>query len=336
MTRFRPLDGPPSASEFGPDARHSANEAELFDAYSRAVVGAVERVGPAVVKIEVDHGAARGGSGSGFFFTPDGFLLTNSHVVHGSRRIRVVLPDGFRLPATLIGDDPATDLAVVRAHSTDLPIASLGDSGAVRVGQLVIAIGNPYGFQTSVTAGVVSALSRSLRSQSGRLIEDVIQTDAALNPGNSGGPLVNARGEVIGVNTAMILPAQGICFATSSNTAKFVAQELITRGRMRRAYIGIAGQNVDLPRALTRKLDLLQDEGVLVAGVDPNSPARRAGIEEGDVVLHLDGRPIGGIDDLHRQLTVDRIGKEVLVEVIRDGRIEELRVVPSDREPELG
>lgn len=338
MTRFLPLDGPPSASEFGPGARPAptANESELFDAYSRAVVGAVERVGPAVVKIEVDHGGARGGSGSGFFFTPDGFLLTNSHVVHGSRRIRVVLPDGFRLPATLIGDDPATDLAVVRAHSTDLPIASLGDSGAVRVGQLVVAIGNPYGFQTSVTAGVVSALGRSLRSQSGRLIEDVIQTDAALNPGNSGGPLVNSRGEVIGVNTAMILPAQGICFATSSNTAKFVAQELITRGRMRRAYIGIAGQNVDLPRALTRKLDLLQDEGVLVAGVDPNSPARRAGIEEGDVVIHLDGRSIGGIDDLHRQLTVDRIGKEVQVEVIRDGRTLELRVVPSDSEPELG
>lgn len=306
----------------------------LFDAYSTAVVRAVELIGPAVVKLDVWHGTesgpSRGGSGSGFLFTPDGFLLTNSHVVHQAQRIRVTLSDGFQLDADLIGDDPATDLAVVRVRSADLPHAQLGDSSVIRVGQLAIAIGNPLGFQATVTAGVVSALGRSLRSQSGRLIDDVIQTDAALNPGNSGGPLVNSRGEVIGVNTAVIYPAQGICFATAVNTAKIVAQELLSHGHIRRAYMGIAGQNVELPRALVRRLDLLQDAGVLISGVEPNGPAAVAGLREGDVIVSWNGREISRIDDLHRLMTAAQIDQAGRLDVIRDNEIVEVEVLPRE------
>lgn len=318
-----------------PDGRadsHALGEGPIFDAYSQAVVGAVERIGPAVLRIDVHGGAGRtpGGSGSGFIFTPDGFVLTNSHVVHGGERIRVTMADGFKQDADLVGDDPPTDLAVLRMRSFDLPTVTLGDSSGVRVGQLAIAIGNPYGFQTSVTAGVVSALGRSLRSFSGRLIEDVLQTDAALNPGNSGGPLVNSRGEVIGVNTAMIMPAQGICFATSVNTARFVAGELIAHGRIRRAQVGVAGQNLPLPGALVRKHDLLQDSGVLVAGVENNSPAWQAGVEEGDVIVALDGFTIAGIDDLHRLLTAKRIGQRVTLDVLRAGNLLPLPITPGE------
>jgi S1-C subfamily serine protease len=234
------------------------------------------------------------------------------------------------MDADLIGDDPATDLAVVRVRSHELPAANLGDSSHIRVGQLAIAIGNPFGFQATVTAGVVSALGRSLRSQSGRLIEDVIQTDAALNPGNSGGPLVNSRGEVIGVNTAVILPAQGLCFATAVNTVKFVAQELLAHGRIRRAQIGIAGQNIDLPRWLVRKLDLLQDGGVGVVSVERNGPADRAGVRDGDVVVAWNGHEVNRIDDLHRLLTARQIDVRSKLDVIRDNELIELAVIPCE------
>src|SRR6267154_2891466 len=277
---------------------------DAMDAYSRAVITAAEKVSPSVVYIEVEQPIRsrrpnlprtpqeRRGSGSGFIFTPDGFILTNSHVVHGAKKIEVTLADGHKHQADLIGDDPDTDLAVIRINAPNLVPAYLGEAQRIRVGQLVIAIGNPYGFQYSVTAGVVSALGRSLRAQSGRLMDDVIQTDAALNPGNSGGPLVNSRGEVIGVNTAMILPAQGICFAIASNTVKRVATQLIAYGRFRRSYIGVAGQNVSLPRWLVRENDLLEDSAILVAGVERESPAQRAGLDEGDLIIAFDDVPV--------------------------------------------
>src|SRR3989449_10698955 len=292
---------------------------EPMDAYSRAVITAAEKVSPSVVYIEVQQPirSRRGnaprlpqearGSGSGFIFTPDGFILTNSHVVHGAKRIEVTVPEGHKFEADLIGDDPDTDLAVIRINAPNLVPAHLGNAQKIRVGQLVVAIGNPYGFQYSVTAGVVSALGRSLRAQSGRLMDAVIQTDAALNPGNSGGPLVNSRGEVIGVNTAMILPAQGICFATSIDTAKFVAQHLISHGKIRRGYLGVAGQNVKLHRRLVRRHGLATESGILVVSVEEGSSAHRAGLEQGDVIVALDGHPTQGIDELHRLLTFDRI-----------------------------
>jgi len=317
-------------------------ELELLDAYSRAVVGAAEAVSPSVVNIEVHHdrrdqrGAPRGGpsqpegSGSGFVFTPDGFILTNSHVVHGASRIGVSLSDGRRFDALLVGDDPDTDLAVLRITAPQLVPVRLGDSQRIRVGQLVVAIGNPYGFQCTVTAGVVSALGRSLRSQSGRLIPDVIQTDAALNPGNSGGPLVTSAGEVIGVNTAMIRPAQGLCFATAINTAKFVAAKLIRDGRVRRSVIGVAGQNVPLPRRLVRAYELPAESGVLVVSVSPNSPGQRAGLQEGDVIVGYDAQPIAGIDDLHRLLTEEQVGVRSRLAILRRGERLDLEIVPEE------
>jgi S1-C subfamily serine protease len=289
----------------------------LLDAYSEAVIAAAERVSPSVVKIEVQHDGRRGGSGSGFIFTPDGFILTNSHVVHGASAIDVVLPDGERYRADKVGDDPDTDLAVARISATNLVPVTFGDSQSLRVGQLVIAIGNPYGFQATVTSGVVSAVGRSLRSQSGRLIDNVIQTDAALNPGNSGGPLVTSNGEVVGVNTAIIVAAQGICFAIAINTAKFVAARLIKDGRIRRGYIGVAGQNAPLHRALVRTHHLPTGTGIFVISIEQDSPAQRAGIREGDMIVGLNDHSIPDIDALHRLLTDYQPGVRATLTVIR-------------------
>ena len=321
------------------------NDQGLLDGYSRAVIESAEKVSPSVTYIQVtspSNGRQRrrqgpdevSGSGSGFVFTPDGFILTNSHVVHGASKIDVTLMDGRKFQAQLIGDDPDTDLAVIRITAPNLLPAQLGDSHSIRVGQLVIAIGNPFGFQYTVTAGVVSALGRSLRAQSGRLMDGVIQTDAALNPGNSGGPLVNSRGEVIGVNTATILPAQGICFATSINTAKFVAGRLIRDGKISRSYIGVAGQNVPLPRRIVRFYQLPVETAVLVVSFETNgeaSAAREAGVLAGDLLVEFDGQPIRGIDDLHRLLTDERIGKRVPVTVIRGVQKLTLELVPKEK-----
>ena len=297
----------------------------LLDAYSAAVIQAVETVGPAVVKID----AAKGG-GSGVLFTPDGLILTNSHVVDKSGPLTVVMTDGRSAQADLIGQDADTDLAVIRIDGSALPWATLGDSRAVRVGQIAIAIGNPYGFHHSVTAGVVSALGRSLRARSGRLMDDIIQTDAALNPGNSGGPLVTTRGEVIGVNTATILPAQGLCFAIASNTARFVASRLLRDGRIRRSYIGVGGQTVPIPRAVARENQLAVTSGVFIVSVEPNSPAANAGLKDGDVVLAFAGTPVTGVDDLHRLLTEEKIGVPTAVTILRSARRRQISVVPRE------
>jgi S1-C subfamily serine protease len=309
------------------------DDGELLDAYSQAVIRAVETVGPAVVKIDARSGAGRAAGGSGVVFTPDGLVLTNCHVVDRAAQLTVALPDGRSMRADVVGQDADTDLAVIRVSpptGAALPWATLGDSRRVRVGQVAIAIGNPYGFHHSVTAGVVSALGRSLRAQSGRLMDDIIQTDAALNPGNSGGPLVTTRGEVIGVNTAMILPAQGLCFAIASNTARFVAARLIRDGRIRRSYIGVAGQNVPIPRAIARANQLAVTSGVLVVSVEPSSPATTAGLRDGDVLLTFDGGAVTGIDDLLRRLTDERIGVAVALTILRAGRKRQLIIVPSE------
>jgi len=302
----------------------------LIDAYSEAVSGAVSTAHPAVVHIEVRGNDAPGGSGSGFFISPDGYLLTNSHVVHGARELRVFLADGRKLPATLIGDDPDTDLAVLRVSADELAHLELADSDAVRPGQIAIAIGSPMGFQQTVTAGIVSGLGRSLRGASGRLIDNVIQTDAALNPGNSGGPLVNTRSEVIGVNTAIIRPAQGICFAIASNTARWVTGLLIKDGRIRRSYIGLIGQNVPLIRKVARFHKLTQETGVLVAGVEPKSPADRAGLVEGDIVVALDGTTTTAVDSLHKLLTADRIGERAIVTFVRGAELRRHAIIPLE------
>jgi len=328
---------------------NSPSDDGLLDAYSRAVIDAAEKVSPSVVYIQVTSNLRNRaerrqpgrspreimGSGSGFVFTPDGFILTNSHVVHEATKIDVALMDGRRFQAELIGDDEDTDLAVIRITAPNLVPAQLGDSQSIRVGQLVIAIGNPYGFQYSVTAGVVSALGRSLRAQSGRLMDGVIQTDAALNPGNSGGPLVNSRGDVIGVNTAMILPAQGICFATSIDTAKFVAARLIRDGKVSRSYIGIAGQNVPIPRRIVRFYQLKVETGVLLVSFEGStngdeSPAKKSGLLAGDLIIDFDGQPVRGIDDLHKLLTDERIGKKTPVTLIRGTQKLTLEVVPRE------
>ena len=302
----------------------------LLDAYSQAVVRAVEIIAPSVVKIDADRS-----SGSGVLFTPDGIALTNSHVIDRAGRLRVMLPDGRSMRADPVGHDADMDLAVIRVDAMGtgpLPWATLGDSRAVKVGQVAVAIGNPYGFHHSVTAGVVSALGRSLRARSGRLMDDVIQTDAALNPGNSGGPLVTTRGAVIGINTAMILPAQGLSFAIASNTARFVASRLMRDGRIRRSYIGVAGQNVPIPRAITRANQLAVSSGVLVVSVEPRSPAASAGLRDGDVVLSFGDGAVAGIDDLHRRLTEDRIGMPTVVTILRGAERRQLTLVPSEKQ----
>lgn len=315
----------------------------LLDAYSLAVVTAAEKISPSVVKIEVAQPARsrnreereRHGGASGFIFTPDGLALTNSHVVHGAKRIEASLPDGRRFRSYAVGEDPATDLAVIRLNDPEtgsggFAAAPLGDSQKLRVGQIAIAIGNPYGFQYTVTAGVVSALGRSLRSYSGRLIDDVIQTDASLNPGNSGGPLVTSDGQVIGVNTATIMGAQGLCFAIGINTAKFVAGRLLQEGRIRRGYIGIEAQTTPLHRRLIRFYDLGQETGVVVISAAENSPAKKAGLREGDVIVAFDGKPVAGVDDLHRLLTDARMGLASTLTAIRWTERIELQIVPEE------
>jgi S1-C subfamily serine protease len=308
-----------------------ASEAEAMDAYSRVVTTVAESVSPAVVRIQVENKQGRGGSGSGFIFTPDGFILTNSHVVHGGEKITVSTPDSGDFNAQLIGEDPDTDLALLRIDAPVLRSAKLGDSRRIRVGQLVVAIGNPYGFQYTVTAGVVSALGRSLRSQSGRLIEDVIQTDAALNPGNSGGPLVNSQGEVVGVNTATILPAQGLCFAISINTAQFIASKLIRFGWVRRSYIGVQAQTATLNRTIARHYQLEISTGALVLSAESGSPAQKAGLQEGDVITSLAGEPVEGVDVLHRLLGEDRIGIATRLIVLRGSKRLEISLIPEMR-----
>jgi len=317
---------------------------ELLDAYSRTVTSVAEQVSASVVKIEVQAPAPAGkgrgprpggepgmGSGSGFVVTPDGYILTNSHVVSGAKRITVALLDGQRAAASLVGDNPDTDLAVVRIDAPHLTALSFADSGALRVGQVAIAVGNPYGFDCTVTTGVVSALGRSLRTKSGHLVDDVIQTDAALNPGNSGGPLVDARGQVIGVNTAMIMPAQGICFAIAANTASFVMGKLIHEGRIQRAYLGVAGQNVPLHRRVVRFHELPHETGVFVVSTEPDSPAGKAGLRDGDLIVAYGDRPIAGIDDLHRLLTEEQAGVASTLTIIRDLKKQVLQVAPSLR-----
>jgi len=310
-----------------------ADDTALLDAYSRAVIDVVDRVGPAVVRLAVQSGAdRRGGTGSGVIVAPDGLILTNSHVAGAASRIEVTTADGQDLHARLVGDDPDTDLALIRVdEAVTLPAAPLGDSRRLKRGQLVIAIGNPLGFESTVTTGVVSALGRSLRSRTGRLIDDVIQTDAALNPGNSGGPLVSSRGEVVGINTAVIMGAQGICFAVAANTASFVLGELVRHGRVRRAFIGIAAQQTAIPPRRRRAAGLAQDSAVMVGTVEPDSAAARAGLRAGDIVLGLDGEIIAGADDLVRALTGDRIGRAVALEVLRGTERLALSVVPRER-----
>lgn len=340
-----PAIGEPEASNgqvvAGETAREDARPTDemLLDAYSDAVVSAAAAVSPSVIKIDVRKGGTRhdgrggresGGSGSGFIITPDGFALTNSHVVHGADRIEVTLADGRHPEARVVGTDPETDLAVIRIYAPDLKPVRLGDSNQLRVGQAAIAIGNPYGFQYTVTAGVVSALGRSFRASSGRLMDNIIQTDAALNPGNSGGPLVNSRGEVIGVNTAVILPAQGLCFAIAINTAKYIAAWLIKDGVIRRSYIGVGGQTAKIHRRLVRYYNLPNETGMLLIGIEPGSPAARAGLREGDIVVEFNGQTIAGIDDLHKLLTGEQVGVRSPMVVLRGTEKLSLEIVPLE------
>ena len=305
------------------------SDQRLLDAYSQAVIGVVDKVSPAVVNIDV-HRQLRGrrrnnqsvaqevrGNGSGFIFTKDGYILTNSHVVHNATGLEVTLSDGRHFPAELVGDDPETDIAVIRIHAPNLVAAQLGDSQSLKAGQVAIAIGNPYGFQTTVTTGVVSALGRSFRARSGRLIDNIIQTDAALNPGNSGGPLVTSHGEVIGINTAVIMSAQGICFAVPINTAKTILTPLIKDGFIQRGYIGIGGQNVPLPRRTVLFHELSVESGVLIISIEDDSPAQTAGLVEGDVIVGINNQPIASIDDLHKLLTHEQVGMRSPLTIIR-------------------
>jgi len=315
----------------------AARDHELLDAYSDAVTAVADRVGPAVVRVERAAengrgGKSLGGMGSGVVISPDGLILTNSHVVEGARELRLTDTEGRSMAARLIGEDPDTDLALLRAGAArNLVSATLGDSKKLRRGQLAVAIGNPLGFESTVTAGVISALGRSLRARTGRLIEDVIQTDAALNPGNSGGPLVSSRGEVIGINTAVIAGAQGICFAVASNTAQFVLSEIIQHGRVRRAFIGVAAQTVAVPRRHARAAEIDNAFGAMVTGCEPDGPADVAGLMSLDIVVRLDGEPVTGVDDLIRRLNAERIGRAVKVDVLRRGQLRSFEVHPTER-----
>ena len=315
-----------------------SQDEELLDAYSHAVMGVVEAVSPSVVHVQVRgnrRGQAAQGSGSGTILSPDGLVLTNNHVVEGATAIELALADSRRMPARILGRDPDTDIAVLRAETKDsLPAAKLGNSKRVKPGQVAIAIGNPFGFESTVTAGIVSAVGRSLRAQNGRLIGDVIQTDAALNPGNSGGPLVNSRGEVIGVNTAVIMGAQGICFSVASNTAQHVLTQVLQHGRVRRARLGVAGDQVQVPQRLRVKAGLAQEAGVRVVEVQAGSPAAAAGVQPGDVIVGIDGESVTGIDDIARVLDGSKIDKRVSARLLRDGAITTLSIVPTERLPE--
>jgi S1-C subfamily serine protease len=325
----RVLDGSPIPSTSAAPTPLVEDEA-LLDSYSRTVHAVVNRVAPSVVNIRVESDDHRGGSGSGFIIARDGFILTNSHVVHRGRKFEVTLHDARVFPAQLIGEDPDTDLAVLRIDAPNLQHVRLADSSTIRVGQIAIAIGSPFGFQQTVTSGIVSALGRSMRAESGRLMDDILQTDAALNPGNSGGPLVNSAGEIIGVNTAVILPAQGICFAIASNTAQFVAAWLIKEGRIRRSAIGLAGQNVPLHPRVARFHRLPQDRGVLIEQVEPHSPSARAGLQRGDIIVGFKGRSIRSIDDLHKQLVASEIGVPSPIMVLRQTEKVFAMVIPEE------
>jgi S1-C subfamily serine protease len=339
MSLLSPIDydlGNDEVGEVQPPVSATAAEEDfaLLDAYSRAVTSAVDKVGPAVLHLQVSglkDGA--GGAGSGVVFTPDAYVLTNSHVVSGARKIEATFPDGRLLRANLVGDDPDTDLAVLRLDGEAPAFARIGDSRRLRVGQLVVAIGNPFGFQCTVTAGVVSALGRSLRTRSGRLIDSVIQTDAALNPGNSGGPLVTASGEVVGINTAIIGMAQGICFSISAATVEFVAARLIRDGRVRRCYIGVAGQNVPLPRRVVRFHELARETGVRIQSTAPDGAARAAGLQSGDIIAAFDGVPVADIDELHRLMTEERVGLPMPVTVLRLSQKLDILVTPRETPP---
>jgi S1-C subfamily serine protease len=336
LTEFDPtwvpvlLENPAEALN---SVRASLNDGQLLDAYSETVSGAVANVASAVVNIQIKNpslGRRGEGGGSGFFIAPDGFILTNSHVVHGAQSIEVTLHDARTFSAALIGDDPDTDLAVIRIDAAQLPFLPFADSNKLRVGQIAIAIGSPFGFQQTVTAGVVSALGRSMRAQSGRLMDNIIQTDAALNPGNSGGPLVNSSGRVIGVNTAVILPAQGLCFAIAANTAQLVAAWLIRDGKIRRSYLGLAGQNTTIHPRLVRHHKLFNNQGVLVAGTEVDGPARQSGLAEGDIIIAFRETPISSIDDLHRVLVGEEIGIRSTLKIIRGVEMVELSVTPQE------
>jgi S1-C subfamily serine protease len=336
-----------SASEQTADVRSASNDdAELLDAYSRVVVDAVERVGPAVAHLEVwtSDSPSRGrrvrssadgqqipsGTGSGFVFTPDGFMLTNSHVIEHATRIRATFADGTAYDAHVVGNDPGTDLAVLRVHATSVASARLGDSSRLRAGQVVIAIGNPLGFASTVTSGVVSALGRTMRSRSGRLIDAVIQTDAALNPGNSGGPLVDSHGMVVGINTAVIAGAQGICFAVPVNTAHLVIPQLIRDGHVRRGWIGVSGQTIQLSRRRVQLNHLGAASATLVTEAIAGGPASTGGIRAGDIIIALDGSAVGGVDDLQRMLTAESIGRATEVALLRAGQRFHVTITPSE------
>jgi S1-C subfamily serine protease len=309
------------------------DDEDLLDAYSDAVTAAADRVGPAVVRVERVVQKGQGGIGSGVVISPDGLVLTNSHVVEGAKELRLTDPEGRSMEARLIGEDPDTDLALVRAGAArNLASASLGDSKKLRRGQLAVAIGNPLGFESTVTAGVISALGRSLRARTGRLIEDVIQTDAALNPGNSGGPLVSSRGEVVGINTAVIAGAQGICFAVASNTAQYVLSQILQHGRVRRGFIGVAAQTVAVPRRHARAAGIDSDFGAMITATDPTGPAQAAGLMSYDIVVRLDGEPVTGVDDMIRMLNGDRIGRVVRFDVLRRGQLRSFELKPAERQ----
>lgn len=317
-------DGPQPARPEGDAA--AASDLDLLDAYSRAVIGVVEGLGPTVLCIEGPRGDTRGGSGSGVLLTPDGYALTNSHVANGRTKLTAVTEEGDRLDAELVGDDPLTDLALVRLAARDLPFAELGDSDSLRVGQLVIAMGNPLGFRSTVSTGVVSATGRAMRGVGGRLIENIIQHTAPLNPGNSGGPLVDTRGRVVGVNTAIIAMAQGLGFSVPSNTAHWVVGELLAHGEVRRRWLGIAGTTIGLPRTLVRELDLLADEAIEVLNVDPSGPAARAGLQVGDVIVAAAGRVTMTVDDLTRIVSIAPKGEPLELSIVRGERLRELTI----------